>query len=104
MRIRVLVAAVALIGAGLVTPASAQDEQVVPFSDPSRPGKVEVGLLSGSITVRGENRRDVAVVVRHGGAPVRRGNERPAPPGMRRLNQTAGFEITEERNEIKIEA
>ena len=101
----VCVAAVAALGAGLVGTAGAQqaDEQIVPFSDPSRPGKVEAQLLHGSIIVRGENRRDVAVVMR-GGPPVRERNDRPVPPGMRRLNQTAGFEITEERNEIKIEA
>jgi hypothetical protein len=98
-------AAAVLLGAGLVAPAAAQqDEQIVPFSDPSRPGKVEVSILNGgTITVRGENRRDVAVVMRVG-ATTRPQNERPAPPGMRRLSQQPGFEITEERNEIKIEA
>ena len=91
--------------AGFVTTASAQDEtQVVPFSDPSRPGKIEVELLnSGGITVRGENRRDVAVVIRSAsGRPAP--PERPAPPGLRRLTQTPGYSISEERNEIKIES
>lgn len=101
----VCAAVVGLLGAGFVGTAGAQqaDEQIVPFSDPSRPGKVEAELLHGSIIVRGENRRDVSVVMR-GGPPVRERNDRPVPPGMKRLNQTAGFEITEERNEIKIEA
>ena len=103
MRQIVCVAAVGLLGAGFAATAHAQDEQIVPFSDPSRPGKVEAQLLHGSIVVRGENRRDVSVVMR-GGAPVRERNDRPVPPGMKRLNQTAGFEISEERNEIKIEA
>jgi hypothetical protein len=102
----VCAAAVVLIGACLVPVAGAQqqDEQVVPFSDPSRPGKVEVGLLnSGGITVRGENRRDVAVVIRSSsGRPAP--PERPAPPGMKRLTQTPGYSISEERNEIKIES
>ena len=106
LRGRVCAAAVVLIGAGLATSAGAQqDEQVVPFSDPSRPGKVEVSLInSGAITVRGENRRDVAVVMRSGapGRPVR--PEPAAPPGLRRLTQTPGYTISEERNEIKIES
>ena len=104
MRAIACAAAVVLLGAGFVTTASAQDEtQVIPLSDPSRPGKIEAHLLFGSITVRGENRRDVAVVMR-GSEPRRPGNDRPAPPpGLRRLTQTPGFEITEERNEIKIE-
>ena len=105
MRQIVCAAVVGLLGAGFAGLAGAQqsDEQIVPFSDPSRPGKVEAQLLHGSIVVRGENRRDVSVVMR-GGAPVRERNDRPVPPGMKRLNQTAGFEISEERNEIKIEA
>lgn len=96
--------AVLVLLAGLAGTAAAQDEtQVVPFSDPARIGKVEVQLLSGAITVRGENRRDVSVVMR--GGPPRPGGDRPAPPaGMRRLTPAPGFEITEERNEIKIES
>jgi DUF4097 and DUF4098 domain-containing protein YvlB len=97
-------AAIVLLGAGFATTASAQDDtQVVPFSEPSRIGKVEVQLLSGSITVRGENRRDVAVVLRSS-SPGRAQVERAAPPGMRRLTQTPSFTISEERNEIKIES
>ena len=101
----VCVAVVGLLGAGFAGTLSAQQEetQVIPLSDPSRPGKVEFHILNGgSITVRGVNRRDVAGVMR-GAAPGRVRNERPAPPGMRRLTQSAGFEITEERNEIQIE-
>jgi putative adhesin len=100
------VAAVVLLGAGFAATASAQQDetQVVPLSDPSRPGKVELHILNGgTITVRGESRRDVAVVIR-GATLGRERNERPAPPGMRRLTQSPGFEISEERNEIKIEA
>ena len=103
IRTRACAAAVVLL-AGFVTAASAQDEtQVVPFSDPSRIGRIQVELLNGGITVRGENRRDVAVVMR-GGTPGRGANERPAPPGLRRLTQAPGLEISEERNEIKIES
>jgi hypothetical protein len=106
---RVMCTAALLVAVVFVTAAAAQDDaQIVPFSDPSRPGKVEASLLHGSIIVRGENRRDVAVVMRPGapgsGRQIER-PERPAPPGMRRLNQSAfGFEISEERNEIKIES
>src|SRR6185503_8013723 len=94
----VCAAAVMLLGAGLATSVGAQqDEQVVPLSDPSRPGKVEVELLnSGGITVRGENRRDVAVVIPSAayGRPPR--PEPQAPPGMKRLTQTPGYSISEE--------
>ena len=55
---------------------------MVPFSDPSRIGKIEVQTLSGSITVRGENRRDVAVVMRSDSnrPQISRGPGPPAPP------------------------
>ena len=102
----VCAAMVAALGAGFVATAGAQqnDEQVIPLSDPSRPGKVEVSLLNGGpITVRGENRRDVAVVMR-GGEARRPQSDRATPPGMKRLTQGPGLEITEERNEIQIEA
>jgi hypothetical protein len=96
---------VALAGAASATRLWAQaepDAQIVPFSDPSRPGKIEVELLSGAITVRGENRRDVAIVMRQ--RPDKPSVQAPAPPGLRRLQQVPGFEVSEERNEIKIEA
>jgi hypothetical protein len=97
-------AAVALLSGGAASTLVAQqdDTQVIPLSDPSRPAKIEVHLLSGAITVRGENRRDVAVAMR--GQSERPQAGRPAPPGLRRLTQTPGYELSEERNEIKIEA
>ena len=102
----VCAAALVLSGTAFVAPAAAQQDetQIVPLSDPSRPGKVELHILNGgTITVHGENRRDVSVAIR--GATLGRGrNERPAPPGMRRLTQSPGFEISEARNEIQIEA
>jgi hypothetical protein len=103
-RLFVCAMAVALAGAvsgSLVWAQAEPDAQIVPFSDPSRPGKIEVELLSGAITVRGENRRDVAIVMRQ--RPEKPSVQPAAPPGLRRLQQVAGFEVSEERNEIKIE-
>ena len=104
-RLLVCLMALALAGAasGALLLAQNDPEHIVPFSDPSRPGKVEVQLLSGAITVRGEARKDVAIVMRQ--RPERPSTALPAPPaGLRRLQQVAGFEVSEERNEIKIEA
>jgi hypothetical protein len=95
--------ALALAGAasGALLLAQNEAEQIVPLSDPSRPGKVDIELLSGSITVRGEARKDVAIVMRQ--RPEKPSTTPSAPAGLRRLQQVAGFEVSEERNEIKIE-
>src|SRR5512141_2217003 len=44
-------------------PAAAGEPQrvTIPFSDPSRPGKVELDIVMGSITVKGTNRKDVQI-------------------------------------------
>jgi hypothetical protein len=101
-------AAVAALGGGApLLQAQSDDGVVVPFSDPSRPGKVIVDVLSGGITVRGENRRDVVI---SSGGVTEIPSPRSLPPpngaaaGMRRLTQAPGFTVEEERNEIKVEA
>jgi hypothetical protein len=82
--------------------AQQSDEQItVSFSDPSRPGLVEVGSLSGGMTIKGSNRKDVLVIARA------RGGERSRPDassGLRRLNQVAGFTVEEERNVMQIDS
>lgn len=99
-----LVAAGALCAAGIAVPAAQQEPDVltVPFSDPSRPGTVQVETLSGSITVRGGARKDVQITARGRGDSARAPRE--APPGLRRLTQAAGFEIEESGNVMEIES
>ena len=100
------------VGAGLGAPAVAQDSQTVtvPFSDPSRAGRLVVSVLAGSITITGENRRDVAIETRQSadsGAPARErqtGPATPPPTGLRRLTQNVGFTVEEENNELKVSA
>jgi hypothetical protein len=101
------VAAVALVGSAGSLVIAQQDPEavVVAFSDPARPGKVIVQLLSGGVTVRGENRRDVSIVAGQG---QDKPSVRPTPPGaaqgLRRLSQSPGFTVEEDRNEMKIES
>src|SRR5262245_12223688 len=47
-------------------PAEA-DRVTVPLSDPSRPALLTVGLVTGNITVRGTNRKDMLVITRSEG-------------------------------------
>jgi putative adhesin len=73
----------------------------VPFSDPSRPGTVNVSLFQGGITVRASTGRDVIVV-----SESRVSNSRDQPSGkgagLRRLSQPAGLAVTEENNVMTI--
>jgi hypothetical protein len=77
------------------------DQVTVPLSDPSRPGLIDISLVSGSITVRGTNRQDVLVTARpEADRPSRRYDANAT--GMRRIPQTAGFRITEDANRVKV--
>ena len=77
------------------------DRVTVPLSDASRPALIEVSLVHGSITVRGANRKDVAVTARgEADRPSRRFDADAS--GLRRIPQTAGFRISEEGNRVKV--
>jgi hypothetical protein len=77
------------------------DRVTVPLSDPSRPGVIDVSLVQGSITVRGANRKDVAVIAHpEADRPSRRFDADAT--GLRRIPQSAGYRISEEGNRIKI--
>ncbi len=86
---------------GQQTPAAGGDQVTVPLSDPSKPALIDISLVSGSITVRGSNRKDVLVVTR---ADAERPSRRidPDATGLRRIPQSAGFRITEEANRVKV--
>ena len=93
-----------LITASTQAPASA-DQVTVPLSDPARPGVIDVGLVQGSITVRGTNRKDILVIARPEADSGRRSRRAdPDATGMRRIPQTAGFRITEDANRVKVNA
>jgi hypothetical protein len=97
---RIALVSLTAVGVALAEPPQAETI-TVPLTDPERPAVVTVGLLSGSITVRGGSRRDVVVVGR--GRNEARREEAAAPPGLRRLTQPAGFSVQEVRNEVQIE-
>jgi len=105
MRIRYVVGMLALAGASIVAAQQpAEDRVAVPLTDPSKPALIDVSLVSGSITVRGTNRKDVAVTARPDAEQSeRRGRRYDADAaGMRRIPQSAGFKITEEANRVKV--
>ena len=78
----------------------------MPFSDPAKPGTVEVSVVNGSITIRGANRKDVQIEGRATSgrpAPRRRAPDEPPPPGLRRLTQNSPFSVEEDKNTISID-
>ena len=104
MKVRYLVGAM-FAGLMLVSTVAGQqpaaDQVAVPLSDPSRPALIDVGLVQGSITVRGTNRKDVQVIAHpESDRPNRRAD--PDAMGLHRIPQATGFRITEESNHVKI--
>ena len=71
----------------------------VPFSDPSRPGRLKIGLVSGSITVRTHAEPDVLFEISSGGS--RGADETRAVDGLFVVaNNALSFELTERDNVI----
>ena len=86
----------------------------VALTDPSRPGKIELDIINGNVTVKGSNRKDVLIEAhpredtpgRGGGGRGARGDagDAAASNGLRRLTQVPGFDVEEARNVVRIDA
>jgi DUF4097 and DUF4098 domain-containing protein YvlB len=84
--------------------AAAQDSNernTVSFSDPSRPGLLQVSLVRGSITVKGSDIKEVIIERRsgHAGAPS---SDQQGPTGMRELPQQPFISMEEQNNQMSI--
>jgi DUF4097 and DUF4098 domain-containing protein YvlB len=80
---------------------------VVGFSDAGRPGTVVVTLFSGSLTVKGRARKDVAIHVSHNGRESAFERDAPPPPaGMRRLtpSRRGDLAVDEDNNQMVLRA
>lgn len=79
------------------------DKATVPFSDASRPGTVKVGLISGSITVKGYAGKEVIVEALGRAEGHSRDRSRAEAEGLKRIPNTAsGLKIEEENNVITV--
>jgi hypothetical protein len=79
----------------------------VMFSDPSKPGFLEVYVESGSITVKGYNGKDVVIHSTLGDKPTTEKEQETEIPekakGMKRITASrTGMVVEEENNEMKI--
>jgi DUF4097 and DUF4098 domain-containing protein YvlB len=87
-------------------PSPAPEKISVPWSDPSRPGRLIVQLTTGSIHVKGYEGKEVIVETRteEDDHDHDRGHDRDRA-GLRRIpNTSSGLTIEEEHNEMRISA
>lgn len=85
-------------------PASSVDKLTASFSDPSRPGRVEVSVLNGSITVTGYDGKDVQI--ESTGASRRistRPNEAKAKGMIRLSGGASGLDVEEKDNVMRVD-
>lgn len=78
------------------------DEARIPFSDPSKPGRVEVSMMHGKIDIEGYDGRDVIVITKSGD-PARQNLKREPPPeseGLRRVGPAAASLDAEEQGNV----
>ncbi|HXO38296.1 MAG TPA: hypothetical protein VN872_06645, partial [Candidatus Acidoferrum sp.] len=83
-------------------PLSAQSDNkvTVPLSDPSRPVTLRAHLVSGSITVRGADVKEVVVEARARGDEAHTGGR---AEGMKRIPMTStGLNIEAENNNVRV--
>jgi hypothetical protein len=98
----------ACLAGSLTMAATARGERlVVPLTDPSKPAAVEVGLVSGSIRVKGSATREIVIEARseeEGKLREHEGGE-GSRRGMQRIPNTAlGLSAEEEDNRVSISA
>ncbi len=81
----------------------AVDRLTVPFSDPGKPGLVEVGLVNGSITVTGYDETEVIVEARSRTRRLFHRDEADTGGMIRITLNTTGLSVEEEDNVMEIE-
>lgn len=82
--------------------AQAQDQVAVPLSNPGEPGKLELGVVRGTITVTGYDGEEV--IIKYSGAKSDDGDQKVTKDGLKRIsNNSVGFEATEDDNVVEID-
>jgi hypothetical protein len=93
--------AACVAGSGALGAQGQAERVTVAFSDPSRPGMLQVQMMDGSITIRGADRRDVLIEAAPGKEEsASRGDQ--AASGLRRLTQRGGFSVDEQGNTMRL--
>lgn len=93
-------AALAMATASL---AAQTDEMRIPFSDPARPGRVEVSILHGKVTIEGYDGREVLVTSTSSSPGRTRRSSRAERDGLRRIGtSTSSLEAEEQNNVLRL--
>ncbi len=82
--------------------ADAQEQIAIPLSNPDEPGKLNISIVRGSISVTGYEGQEV--LISYGGEVEEDEEEQEVTEnGLRRIsNNSVGFEASENNNEVKI--
>ncbi len=95
-----------LAGAFLYAQEKPSDRAAVPFSNPSKPGRLEVGVHNGGITVKGYDGKEVIVEAKMRERLVedekKEASEKSKGLRMIRVATGTGLEIEEEDNEMEV--
>src|SRR5205809_606930 len=99
-----IIACLVLIGTATLGQEIPSDRVSVPFRDPSRPGTVKVHLMTGGITVKGYDGKEVIVEarLREGKSSGKEKADKKAD-GLKRIDiATAGLTVEEEDNVVTV--
>ncbi len=82
--------------------ARAQEQLAIPLSKPGEPGKLEVGVLRGSMQITGYDGKEV--IIKYSGNELSLKKEKSVTPeGLRRISSNSvGFDVEEDNNVVEI--
>ncbi len=103
MNIKPLACLALLAFCGSASSQENADRTTVSFSDPTHPGVLHVGLVTGTITVKGRDIKDVIIDTHDRGGNWRfRGRDDDVPPGLHRLPQQPSINVEEQNNRMTV--
>jgi len=99
-----IIACLVLIATATLGQEIPSDRVSVPFRDPSRPGMVKVNLMTGGITVKGYDGKEVVVEARlRGGKSSKQERRDKKAEGLKHIEiATTGLTVEEEDNVVNV--
>lgn len=104
MKTRKIFLTAILVSVGVALFAQNNGDFTVPFSDPSKPGKLYVDIKTGSVTIKGTARKDVSVTYTKDGDEDDNDRENKSNrEGLKRISSgSLDIEASEYQNTVKI--